>query len=165
MNNFDSLAQMFGEQRQLQIKSYGKDPSALEGEERIQFIKDMKLALDDELAEFLAEVGWKPWASSRHVNVEPAQGELVDVFHFFMNLCMVVGLTPEALHEKYMLKRQKNADRQRDGYDGVTTKCAKCKRALDDEGVTCKRPYPHGPYSSAWCGQITDSGIEYGFFS
>lgn len=129
----DRLGKMFDEQRQLQIKSYGKDPTEIgDPEERIQFIKDMTLALEDELHELLGEVGWKPWATSRHVNEEAAKGELVDAFHFFMNLCMVVHMTPTELFDKYIEKRQRNARRQLDGYDGVTGKCTTCHRALDD---------------------------------
>lgn len=166
--NRDRLDQMFHEQRELQIKSYGKDPGEItDPEERIQFIKDMSLALTDEMAEFMAEIGWKPWATSRHVNEEAAQGELVDQFHFFMNLCMAVNMTPDMLFTKYMLKRQKNADRQAAGYDGVTTKCARCKRALDDTGVDCETHTadpldPNRP--NGWCGQIDEDGSPYGSF-
>lgn len=163
----DFLTKMFVEQRMLQLKSYGKDPGQItDPEERIQFIKDMDLALNDEMAEFRGEIGWKPWATSRHVNEEAAQGELVDAFHFFMNLCMAVNMTPLMLFEKYMLKRQKNADRQAAGYDGVSTKCAQCGRALDDEAVDCHRPTEMTTGRRvAWCGQLQDTtGRPYGSF-
>lgn len=134
----DRLAVLFEEQRQLQIKAYGKDPADItDPEERIQFIKDMTYALEDELHEMTGEVGWKPWATSRHVNEEAAQGELVDAFHFFMNLCMVVNMTPDMLFAKYLKKRKRNEERQKEGYDGIRGKCSKCKRALDDPAVLC----------------------------
>jgi dimeric dUTPase (all-alpha-NTP-PPase superfamily) len=132
------LHAMMEAQRELQIKSYGKDPAELEGEEKIQFIKDMNLALQDELHEFLDEIGWKPWATSRHVNREAAAGELIDAFHFFMNLCLVIDMDAFELYTKYMAKRAKNAKRQEEGYDGVANKCPQCKRALDDDAVTCR---------------------------
>lgn len=131
------LQQMFDAQVDLQIKAYGKDPRTLTGEERIQFIKDMHTAIGAELQEFLDETGWKPWATSRHVNEAAAQGELVDAWHFFMNLMMAVNLTPDRLHELYMAKRAKNLQRQIDGYDGIQGKCPRCRRALDDEAVEC----------------------------
>ena len=134
----DRLGEMFELQGDLQRNTYGCHPADIpDPEARIQFIKDMKLAADAELQEFLDEVGWKPWASSRHINEEAAQGELVDLFHFFMNLCMAVSLTPDQLFEKYRTKRQKNIRRQAEGYDGVTGKCPDCGRALDDDAVTC----------------------------
>jgi hypothetical protein len=130
---FDRLAQMFKLQGELQRDTYGSHPGDIEDPaERIQFIKDMNLALQDELHEFLAETGWKPWATSRHINEESAKGELVDAFHFFMNLCMAVDLGPGELFERYVEKRMRNIKRQEEGYDGVAGKCPKCKRALDD---------------------------------
>lgn len=145
------LNQLFEAQRQLQINSYGKDPADLEGVERIQFYKDMHIALMDELHEALGEVGWKPWATSRHVNEEALQGELIDAFHFFMNLCMTAHLDPFELVQKYMAKRDKNAKRQEEGYDGVSTKCPVCKRALDDDAVLCGLEGSRSGVETIWC--------------
>ena len=60
----DRLQLMFDMQRdlQLQMKPVGRDPSKLEGVERVQFFKDMKLAYEAELQEMLDEMSWKPWA-------------------------------------------------------------------------------------------------------
>lgn len=142
------LVEAFRLQRELQIKSYGKDPADLEGEEQIQFLKDMHIAQTDEMHETLGEIGWKPWATSRHVNIEAAQGELVDEFHFFLNRCMALRLTPEQLFAKYQAKRTKNQKRQEAGYDGVSTKCPGCKRALDDEAVKCRETRMPSQF---WC--------------
>jgi hypothetical protein len=129
----DMLRESFRLQSELQTRTYGRDPADIEEpQERVQFIKDMTLALEDELHEFLNEVGWKPWASSRHVNEEEAKGELVDAFHFFMNLCLVVGMDADDLFLRYQEKRLRNQKRQADGYDGVEGKCPGCKRAFDD---------------------------------
>src|SRR5690606_23168798 len=99
----------------------------------------MHIALIDELHEALAEIGWKPWATSQHFNQAAVKGELVDAFHFFMNLCMVAKVSPEDLIQGYINKSAKNIQRQADGYDGVSTKCPRCNRALDDEAVLCYR--------------------------
>lgn len=136
----DSLAAMYSAQHELQVKAYGKDPITLGEEERIQFIKDMILALTDELHEFLAETGWKPWATSRHIHTEAAAGELVDAWHFFMNLMLAIGMTPEDLFVGYMEKRGRNLKRQQEGYDGVAGKCQSCGRALDD--IAAKQGVP-----------------------
>jgi len=132
-----TLQSIFDAQRALQINSYGQDPASLSQDDKIQFIKDMVLAAEDELHEVLGEVGWKPWATSRHINEEAYKGELVDTFHFFINLCLVVGMTAEELETRYMAKRQRNAERQAEGYDGVEGKCPGCKRAYDDSAVMC----------------------------
>ena len=134
----DRLGEMFELQGDLQRNTYGSHPGDITHlEERIRFAKDMHIALTDELHEALGEIAWKPWASSVHFNEEAFQGELVDAFHFFMNLCMVGNLTPDQLFEKYKAKRLKNIKRQEEGYDGVSTKCPGCKRALDDDAVLC----------------------------
>lgn len=143
----NSLWEMFEAQKQLQIKAYGKDPTKLEPEEAIQFIKDMNLALQDELHEFLGEVGWKPWATSRHIHTDLAKAELVDAWHFFMNLMLVIGMTPDDLHIMYMQKRGRNIERQAEGYDGLGGKCELCRRAIDDVakslGITQDRAYTY----------------------
>lgn len=158
MTSFENIVEA---QRKIQILAYGKDPAELTGEERIQFIKDMKLALDDELVEFMGEVGWKPWATSRHVNEDAAQGELIDVFLFFINLCLVTNFTPAMFEEKFFEKIQRNLDRQLAGYDGISGKCVRCKRALDDTAVTC---YDVSPIEG-WCGEIVGpSQLPYGTF-
>lgn len=131
------LEKMLEMQRELQVKHYGAAPDTLEGEERIQFVKDMHIALTDELHEALAEVSWKPWAKAEYFNEAAYKGELVDAFHFFMNLMMAGHITADDLFEGYVKKNALNAKRQIEGYDGVSTKCPGCGRALDDEAVQC----------------------------
>jgi dimeric dUTPase (all-alpha-NTP-PPase superfamily) len=131
------LDSIFMRQAVLQKESFGIDPENLPEDEKIQFIKDMILAATDELHEALAEVGWKPWATSRHINREAFVGELVDVLHFIVNLWLAVGATADEVEIRYLDKADKNAKRQTDGYDGVWGKCPECKRAFDDAGVMC----------------------------
>jgi hypothetical protein len=64
----DKLDEMMRLQKQLQVEAFGADPSVMQDADRIQYIKDMVLAATDELHEALAEVGWKPWATSKHLN-------------------------------------------------------------------------------------------------
>lgn len=161
MTYYDRLNEMFELQGNLQRETYGSHPSDItelpvdaddnQYPNRIEFIKDMHIALGDEMAEFMGEIGWKPWATSQHINFEAAQGELVDAFHFFMNLCMAVEMTPEMLYERYKAKRLKNIKRQEDGYDGITGKCPGCGRALDDDGVLCAQNM--GDPELFWCDQ------------
>lgn len=140
--NIKTLQDMFANQDYLQTVVYGDGVSPREYLDRdpefaLAFYKDMHIALVDELHEALAEIGWKPWASSRHFNHDAVKGELVDAFHFFMNLCLVSGVSAQDLINGYIDKSAKNIKRQEDGYDGVTTKCDICNRALDDNAVTC----------------------------
>lgn len=131
------LQQILDRQRELQKKYYGVDVTKLTEEERAQYIRDMSLALTDELHEALNEVGWKPWATSRHVNRQAYLGELIDVLHFWANLVLVTNTNEEELVEMYFAKADKNAKRQLAGYDGVEGKCTTCGRAFDDTAVLC----------------------------
>lgn len=124
-------------QLDLQRNSFGADPKALDSEQTVEWIRWNVLALEDELHEALAEVGWKPWAKSKHVNRDAYVSELVDAFHFLMNLMIVVDCDASEFLAKYAEKRGLNAERQAAGYDGVSGKCPICKRALDDAAVTC----------------------------
>jgi len=132
-----ALSRMMRLQKKLQKETYGIDYDGMTDEERIAQFKDMHIALTDELHEALGEMGWKPWATSKHFNQEAVQAELIDAWHFFMNLMLIAGLTPDKLLEAYELKRAKNMARQAEGYDGVATKCRGCKRAFDDDAVKC----------------------------
>lgn len=116
--------------RVLQREAFGVDPVKLEGKEREEYIRWNVLAAEDELHEALGEVSWKPWASKEYFNRDEFVGELVDVLHFVGNLLAVAQVTGTELTTRYSGKQQKNRDRQRDGYDGVTGKCPGCKRDL-----------------------------------
>lgn len=133
-----NLAEAFENQRRLQEEVYHALPDTEDNEAVVEFIRTNILALEDELHEALAEVGWKPWATSRHVNREAFLGEMVDAFHFFINLLIVTGYDGQDLMKAYEQKSMINEQRQIDGYDGISSKCPGCGRALDDPGVFCR---------------------------
>lgn len=135
----DRLASILGLQEHNQTHVYGDGTSPRDYDDirKIEFIKTNVLAATDELHELLGETGWKPWATSRHINLEAARGELIDVLHFVNNLAIALDMDAEMVAERYHRKSGKNVDRQLAGYDGVSTKCPGCGRALDDDGVEC----------------------------
>lgn len=130
------------------------DPEAASPTHRMATLRTQVLATLDEVHEALNETGWKPWAKSQHFNREAFQGELIDAWHFFMNLMMMSGMTADTMMDLYRRKWQVNIDRQRAKYDGVTTKCPVCKAAYDDVSVRCTPADPASPsprFKSAWC--------------
>lgn len=137
------LAQLFRLQHDLQTQSFNVNFQRMLPRDRIQYIKDMKLALDAELQEALDETSWKPWATRDSIHRDAYVGELVDALHFLMNMFLVLGDDPAALaaevFSRYCIKNRINARRQEEGYDGVSTKCGGCRRALDDPAVACSR--------------------------
>jgi len=117
------------------IPPVGRAPQDLTEEELPEFLLWNAYALMDEIHEAMNEVGWKPWATSRHINTDEFRAELIDAFHFLLNMWMATFsdlATPEymasVLYAQYKTKNQVNRDRQLKGYDGVTGKCPQCHR-------------------------------------
>jgi dUTPase len=117
-----------------------QDPYLMDYEELAEYITWNHTALVIELGEAMNEVGWKPWATSRHINYPEALHEMVDAWHFFMNIMLgmaamakvPVSDLAQEFQEYYRIKNAKNLERQKQGYDGVKTKCAYCHRDLNE---------------------------------
>lgn len=131
------LVDLLEAQLQLQ-KEHMKDgdPRNLSGDALADFMRWNAFALEDEIHEAMAEVGWKPWATSRHVNDDAFLAEMVDAFHFFMNMLLAglgqpPGIIAERFKEAYYKKNQRNAERQQEGYTGLD-KCPTCHRDLHE---------------------------------
>lgn len=164
-DNKDLLQKLLDSQSELQHKmpsahptelferytSHGDDiPTDEDRRPAIDFMHWNVTAATDELHELLGEIGWKPWAKSRHINLEAARGEWIDALHFMLNLALVLGLDDaDEIMRRYLAKREKNAKRQEENYDGVSTKCPGCNRALDDDAVACYE-YEDQP-GTFWC--------------
>lgn len=133
----DNLAKLLEVQRKSQEEVYGYDFAAMTTAERVQFIHWNVTALVDELHEALGETSWKPWAKGDRLDREAFLGELVDAQHFLNNLYLVIGAEATEITFRYLDKSAINRTRQEDGYDGVSSKCPVCKRALDDPAVLC----------------------------
>ncbi|MBR3382397.1 MAG: dUTPase [Clostridia bacterium] len=87
-----------------------------------QWIQKDVLAMISELAELLDEVNFKWWKNAKPVDEASLHGELVDILHFFVSMCIRAGLDPDRLYEGYIAKNKENFDRQygrsqRKGYD------------------------------------------------
>lgn len=132
-----NFEQMYREQYALQVALYdGHHPGeSTDPEAKVAYIKDMALAALDELHEALGEVGWKPWAKSRHVNRDALVSELVDTLQFLMNLMVAAGADAQEICDKLYKKHLINWQRM-NGYTGLE-KCKKCKRAMDDTTTLC----------------------------
>ena len=110
----------------LQMEAYGRDPAQLtdasctrfEDPEGNIFFAWNCFALMSEVVEMSEEVGWKPWASSRHVNRERVIEEAVDAMHFLGNILRMVHCTGGELTAAYKAKQEENLRRQQEGYDG-----------------------------------------------
>ena len=107
----DKLFQMFEKQVQLQKKL---------GNENIirnqQFININILAAIDELMESIRETPWKPWKKEQTFNSENFKNELIDVWHFIINLSLSAGMSSEEVYKRFIIKNKINKKRKQEGY-------------------------------------------------
>ncbi len=77
-----------------------------------QWIQKDVLAMISELSELLDEVNFKWWKNPKPIDDEALQGELVDILHFFISMCIRAGMDADKLYEGYIAKNKENFDRQ-----------------------------------------------------
>jgi len=77
-----------------------------------EWIQKEVLAMISELAELLDEVNFKWWKNPRPLNLEAIKGELVDLLHFLVSMCLKLGINAEELYQGYVQKNQENFKRQ-----------------------------------------------------
>ncbi len=97
---------------------------ALEGISDTQWIQKNVLAMVSELGELLDEVNFKWWKNEKPVDDAAVRGELVDILHFFISMCLKAGMDADSLFEGYIEKNRENYDRQygrsaKPGYEAV----------------------------------------------
>lgn len=109
-------------QKQKEFQRIAKRPvDNLTYEEKEVLGKDFILALHSELSEVLNEFHWKGWKDRSIVYTEQQlknlQVELIDVFIFWVDLCLVWELTPRKIVELYLEKHRINTERQQQRKD------------------------------------------------
>lgn len=127
MSEFDRLAQMFHHQREMQISHFGADPQELQGEDRKRFVTAMAYSVVNEIVEATNEIAWKPWAATDKLHRDAYIEEIIDAWHFMINMLLVANVSPEEFHMAYFMKAQVNKERQESGYTG-NDKCPECGR-------------------------------------
>lgn len=81
------------------------------------FYTIQSLALIDEVMEALRETSWKPWKQVKPRDKDKLKEEIVDIWHFLINLTLSAGFKDsKELYELFMAKNKTNHKRQDDGY-------------------------------------------------
>lgn len=119
----DRLETMLQMQKDLQSR-LGTDFDGMSPAERSVFMRNHRGYLADEIAEALYEMPlyklWKDYDKLSSADFDAAwqkvKMELVDSWHFFMNLLLCAGFTAEEFFEMYMAKNKENHRRQDAGY-------------------------------------------------
>lgn len=97
---------------------YVKENRKLPDFSKDEWVQKECIALFTELSEVLEEVNWKWWKNKKEVDYDKVKEELIDVFHFFMSLCLKLGMGADELFDRYMAKNKENFDRQ----NGISSK-------------------------------------------
>ena len=73
-------------------------------------------ALLHEVVELQRETDWKWWKSSKGTDKQKIVEEIVDLWHFLIQISIETGIDPDLLITKYMEKNKENTKRQQLGY-------------------------------------------------
>lgn len=73
-------------------------------------------ALLHEVVELQRETDWKWWKTQKGIENQRIQEEIIDLWHFLIQLSIEAGLDPELLVSKYVEKNKENTKRQQQGY-------------------------------------------------
>ena len=134
----DTLGDIMALQKDTQLNVYGYDFSQMTLREIMSFWHMNTHALIDELHEATDALGgikdgsgnaiWKYWKKdySKYENMKfsdlsendqiECKFEIIDILHFFLNMAISIGMTPQEMFNMYMSKNQENRDRQIRGY-------------------------------------------------
>lgn len=93
--------------------------------ERAAFLRDHFVFCNQEMQEMLYEIPffkhWKDYSKMTDEEIEEAydraKEEIIDAWHFFINIMLGLGMTAEELFARYLDKHKENIRRQDEGYD------------------------------------------------
>lgn len=109
-----------------------------EYQEMSQAVKLMNtlLAIIEELIEIKKELGLKPWKNPHAVNREKLVEEFADLMHFFLQLQILLDISPEEAFLAYKKKCAINAQRQKSdpAYQNTSLPAEKIEILLTDLG-------------------------------
>ena len=111
----DKLERLFDMQAELN-RQIGVRTEAMDEAERAKWLLNYVRAMSQELAELTDAVPWKWWARYQKFDQQNAVVELIDLLHFLISACQVMGLSADDVFRIYMQKNAVNIARQKDGY-------------------------------------------------
>lgn len=117
----DKLNELFNKQIVLQERFKNIPFKSFQSQQ--EFININILAATDELYEALRETAWKNpdyiksgWKKHQEFNQDNFQKELIDLWHFVINLTIASGMNAEQLYNNFLEKNKENHERQDKGY-------------------------------------------------
>jgi dUTP pyrophosphatase len=119
----DKLEEIF--ERQRDLNRYTFEKNGLVGFDEIprrrelqnEWLRNYALAMTQELAELVDSTNWKWWRTKVDLfDEQNLKVELIDILHFWVSACQVMGLSPDDVFRMYVQKNEINAQRQDAGY-------------------------------------------------
>lgn len=112
----DSLKAMFEKQKKLQMEIFSNEIKR--GEVNYPQLVYTVTALIAEIGEVLqADKNWKNWKKQKsEVDRDALLDELVDVWHFVVNMSLYLGFDFEDVANGFKKKNEVNFKRQKEGY-------------------------------------------------
>jgi len=93
------------------------DRAATDDEVASSIITNQVLCIHTEASELLEKMDWKHWHKKGSIDRINAKEEAIDLLHFVFNVCAALGMTAEEIKKLYLLKNDKNFERQYLGRD------------------------------------------------
>jgi len=119
----DKLERIFELQRELNRFTFEKNSlvgfDEIPKERRLQneWVRNYALAMTQEIAELVDSTNWKWWRTKVDLfDEQNLKVELVDILHFWVSACQVMGLSADDVFRMYSQKNAINAQRQERGY-------------------------------------------------
>jgi dimeric dUTPase (all-alpha-NTP-PPase superfamily) len=111
-NSKDRLESIFTLQRGLSnMMDLSRYPKDKEGK-----VSALCTAIIHEAVELQMTTNWKWWKKPVPFNESHAREELIDIWHFVVQVSLELGLTPDDILKEYKRKNEINRERQKNGY-------------------------------------------------
>jgi hypothetical protein len=86
-------------------------------QEKEIWLQKFIMCCNSELNEILEWINWKHWKKPKYpINELEIKYEIIDLIHFVVSLCLVMGMGAKEVTQLYMNKNKENFDRQDRGY-------------------------------------------------
>jgi dimeric dUTPase (all-alpha-NTP-PPase superfamily) len=118
----DKLDFLFKKQGELFKKNIGDSDNRMKNLYKVKEPFDgyrvfmLSTALVHEAIELQRETNWKWWKKESVIDKEKIQEEIIDIWHFLIQISIESGMDSKKIMEKYMEKNEENRKRQIKGY-------------------------------------------------
>ena len=121
-NEKDMLEILFNKQKELYKKQLANSENKMKNIYEIKEPFDgyrifmLSSALVHEAIELQRETNWKWWKKEKSIDDQKIQEEIIDIWHFLLQLTIEAGIDSKKLMEIYLKKNKENLNRQEKGY-------------------------------------------------